>query len=127
MRGPCPGSKGGRLRNLCVSSRTKVWFGDIIAFRRLSLPGAGGEKIVVRLHQKGRHALRLTGGGVMRKYRCYFLDAQSHIIAAEIIECADDAAAQEAAARLLNDRQHHAAELWDGSRRVARLEREAAR
>lgn len=63
----------------------------------------------------------------MTKYRCYFLDAQSHIVAAEIIDCPDDAGAQRAAAQLLQERQHFALELWDGPRRVARLQREPAR
>jgi hypothetical protein len=63
----------------------------------------------------------------MAKYRCYFLDAQSHIVAAEVIDCPDDASAQQAAAQMLRSRQHHAIELWDGPRRVARLQREPAR
>lgn len=55
----------------------------------------------------------------MNDYRLYFMSAADHVLRAEDIECADDAAAF-AAARILD----HAAviEIWSGARLVGRVE-----
>lgn len=51
----------------------------------------------------------------MQTYRFYFLDADDHIKASEVMTCADDAAASAAAASLLEDRKSYAAiEVWRG-------------
>lgn len=67
------------------------------------------------------------GGGVendsalpaMPEYRLYYLDGADHILSAENFNAADDAAAiAEAHARCDRHLVCHAAELWQGSRRV---------
>jgi len=54
----------------------------------------------------------------MNDYRLYFMSADDHVLRAQDIECADDAAALEAA-RILD----HAAviEIWCGKRLVGRV------
>lgn len=54
----------------------------------------------------------------MNDYRLYFMSADDHVLRAQDLECADDAAALEAA-RVLD----HAAviEIWCGKRLVGRV------
>ena len=55
----------------------------------------------------------------MHVYRCYFLNADDHIEAFEVIEMAGLNDAVERALAMLKARpQHRSVELWDGSRRV---------
>jgi hypothetical protein len=63
----------------------------------------------------------------MQSYRCFAIDLDGHIAAADILECADDAAAARAARRVLE--QHAAAqrlEIWRLDRRIGVLTRDAA-
>ncbi len=63
----------------------------------------------------------------MVDYRCYILDAEDRIVQAHDLECATDADAQTTAEGLLTrDPYHRGAEVWRATRRVARLERDAA-
>jgi hypothetical protein len=55
----------------------------------------------------------------MHVYRCYFLDSEDHIKAAENIEAEALTKAIERALALLELRpQHRAIEIWEGERRV---------
>jgi hypothetical protein len=62
----------------------------------------------------------------MTSYRCFAIDLNGHIRAADIVDCADDAAAASAARQLLQ--QHPAArrlEIWHLDRCVSVLTRDA--
>jgi hypothetical protein len=55
----------------------------------------------------------------LHTYRCYLLDAQSHIASAEVIECVDDAAAKSRAREILAEKPNYRGiEIWDRDRRV---------
>lgn len=55
----------------------------------------------------------------LHTYRCYLLDAQSHIASAEVIECPDDDAAKSRAREILAEKPgYRAIEVWDRDRRV---------
>jgi hypothetical protein len=59
----------------------------------------------------------------MAPYRCYFLDRDYRIAAAEIIDAGELPEAIERAAALLRDRpRHHSIELWRGATLVYRPE-----
>ncbi len=57
----------------------------------------------------------------MAHYRLYFLDHTDHIRHAVSLECVDDS---QALALLEEHRDGRTLELWEGVRRVARLEAE---
>ncbi len=57
----------------------------------------------------------------MTHYRLYFLDHQDHIRHAVSLECDSD---EDALATLQDHRDGRTLELWEGVRRVARLEPE---
>ena len=60
--------------------------------------------------------------------RCYFLDAEDHIKAAEEIEAVSSAEAIERALAMLEDRpQHHGIEIWEGARRLFASRRDASK
>lgn len=55
----------------------------------------------------------------MHIFRCYFLNADDHIEAFEVIEVDSLREGIERSLAMLKARpQHHKVELWDGSRRV---------
>ena len=57
-------------------------------------------------------------------YRCYILDAEDHIVQAHDLDCESDAQAESAAEDLLaQDPYHRSVEVWQATRRVAKLER----
>lgn len=59
------------------------------------------------------------GRPIVNHYRCYFLDPEDHIKAAEDIECdALNEAVERALAMLRGRPQHHSIEVWQGARRV---------
>jgi hypothetical protein len=59
-------------------------------------------------------------------YRCYILDADDHIIQAHDLECETDAQASSAAEALLErDPYHGSVEVWNATRRVVKLQRDA--
>jgi hypothetical protein len=63
----------------------------------------------------------------MTGYRCYILDADGHIVQAHDLDCDTDAQARWAAEGLLaGDPYHRAAEVWKATRRVLKLEQDAA-
>jgi hypothetical protein len=52
-------------------------------------------------------------------YRCYLLDAQSHIALAEVIECFDDDEARLKARKILAEKPYYSGvEVWERDRRV---------
>ena len=57
----------------------------------------------------------------MIAYRCYLLDEDGHIKNVQVIECATDAAALEAAQRRLAAADCPAIEVWDKARRVGTI------
>ncbi len=60
-------------------------------------------------------------------YRCYILDAEDHILQAYEVECKDDAHAEATAGDLLaRDPYHRSVEVWERTRRIMKLERDAA-
>ena len=60
-------------------------------------------------------------------YRCYILDADDHIVQAHDVECETDAQAGSTAEGLLEgDPYHSSVEVWSATRRVMKLERDAA-
>lgn len=60
-------------------------------------------------------------------YRCYILDADNHIVQAHDLDCATDAEAELTAESLLaRDPYHGAVEVWKATKRVMKLERDAA-
>jgi hypothetical protein len=60
-------------------------------------------------------------------YRCYILDADDHIVQAHDLECETDAQAGSTAEGLLaRDPYHGSVEVWSATRRVMKLERDAA-
>jgi hypothetical protein len=55
----------------------------------------------------------------LRHYRCYLLDAQSHIVAAEDVMCADDKAAKSRARQILSEKpEFPSIEVWARSPRA---------
>jgi hypothetical protein len=63
----------------------------------------------------------------MTGYRCYILDGDDHIVQAHDVNCDTDAQAEATAAHLLaRDPYHLSAEIWCATRRVTKLERNAA-
>ncbi len=58
----------------------------------------------------------------MSDYRCFFLDDQDQVNAAEsLMDHADDAEAVDLAIRSLTERRHHrAVEVWDGDKFISR-------
>jgi hypothetical protein len=54
----------------------------------------------------------------MAQYRCYFLDAHSHVISFVTIITATDALACIEAGRLWRASPHHGVELWNGSHMI---------
>lgn len=61
----------------------------------------------------------------MQSYRVYFLDADDHIKAVEVITCADDATAKHQAAQLLSERDKFVSvEIWREKDLVHQLRRE---
>ena len=54
----------------------------------------------------------------MRAYRCYLMNTAKMITAVEVIECAGDDEARQAALRLLRERSPYAVEVWDEARKV---------
>lgn len=55
----------------------------------------------------------------MNSYRFYYLNERDHILDAEWVSCAGDAAAMaRAAAKLLSRRDSRGIEIWHGKRRV---------
>ncbi len=70
--------------------------------------------------------VRDQNGGVMVGYRCYILDAEDHIVQAHDLDCNTDAQAQAAAESLLIlDPYYGSAEVWEATRRIVKLDREA--
>ena len=62
----------------------------------------------------------------MRAYRCFFLDRDNQFATTEIIDCADDEAAELRAGKLLADRPwHEIVEVWHHARLVSRHHGEA--
>ncbi len=62
----------------------------------------------------------------MTAYRCFAIDLDGHIRAADVVDCANDAAAAQEAKRLLG--RHPAArclEIWHLDRRIGVLTRDA--
>jgi hypothetical protein len=55
----------------------------------------------------------------MPSYRCYFLDEQGHVRAAEDIDADALSEAIERALAMLKERDHHrSVEVWDGANRL---------
>jgi hypothetical protein len=55
----------------------------------------------------------------MHAYRCYLLDAQSHIACAEVVECRNDDEAKLRAREILAEKPgYRAIEVWDCGRCV---------
>jgi hypothetical protein len=55
----------------------------------------------------------------LRLYRCFLLDARSHIASAQVIACSDDDAAKLRAREILGDKPEcRGFELWELDRRV---------
>lgn len=54
----------------------------------------------------------------MQSYRCYLLNKDGRITAAEIIVCSDDEEARRVALGLQQERGSFAVEVWDQARRV---------
>jgi len=70
------------------------------------------------------HSFAPSGSSIGRTrpvahYRLYFLDRQDHIRQAVSLECADD---EEALASVEEHRDGRTVELWQGVRRVIRIE-----
>ena len=64
----------------------------------------------------------------MAGYRCYVLDADDHIVQAHDLDCETDAQAKSTAEGLLGrDPYHGSVEVWNFTRRVMKLQRDAAR
>jgi hypothetical protein len=81
--------------------------------------GASGHRIERVLGE-----VATTTTTIMQTYRIYFLDADDHIKAVEVIDCADDAAAAAIAGALLDERKSYAAiEVWRGKDRVHQARR----
>ena len=56
---------------------------------------------------------------MMHTYRCYLLNARSHIAGVEVIECSDDCIARRRAKQILAARPTFSGvEIWEGGRRV---------
>jgi hypothetical protein len=63
----------------------------------------------------------------MASYRCYILDGDDHIIQAHDLDCETDAEAESTAADFLGwDPYYGSVEVWKATRRVMKLERDAA-
>src|SRR6185312_9198641 len=65
-------------------------------------------------------------GGIMTMYRCYFLGGDSKIKSAEVIECATDADALEAAKQKIATSDYPTIEVWNRARRVGIVDRREA-
>jgi hypothetical protein len=64
----------------------------------------------------------------MAGYRCYVLDADDHIVQAHDLDCETDAQAKSTAEGLLGrDPYHGSVEVWNFTRKVTKLQRDAAR
>ena len=62
----------------------------------------------------------------MASYRCYIFDPDDHIVQAHDLDCETDAQAESTAERLLGqDPYHGSVEVWNATRRVTKLERDA--
>ena len=61
----------------------------------------------------------------MATFRLYGCDAAGKIVFGDFIECADEAAARELALPYLE--KHASVEVWDGGRRLFRLENDRPR
>jgi hypothetical protein len=61
----------------------------------------------------------------MTSYRVYGCDAAGKIVFGDFIECADEAAAREAALVYLN--RYASVEVWDGKTRLFKLEAKPAK
>jgi hypothetical protein len=60
-------------------------------------------------------------------YRCYIFDADDHIVQAHDLDCETDAEAESTAQSLLGwDPYHGSVEVWKATRRVMKLDRDAA-
>jgi hypothetical protein len=66
-------------------------------------------------------------GMAMSSYRCYFLDAASHVAEDRFVECTTDCLAQASADALLADTAYPAMEIWDGGRFVCQVTRQGGR
>jgi hypothetical protein len=62
----------------------------------------------------------------MTMYRCYFLGGDSKIKSAEVIECATDADALEAAKQKIATSDYPTIEVWNRARRVGIVDRSEA-
>jgi len=63
----------------------------------------------------------------MRAYRCYLLNQDGVVSATELIECAGDGDAQQAALKLFREAaQYYAVEVWDQAKQIFRRTRDAA-
>ncbi len=63
----------------------------------------------------------------MVAYRCYILDADGHIVQAHDLDCETDVQARWIAESLLTcDPYHRAAEIWNATTRVMKIERDTA-
>ena len=58
-------------------------------------------------------------GDAVADYRLYFMDRSDHIARALALQCEDD---EEALRVVAGHRHQHAMELWQGARRVSRIE-----
>lgn len=62
----------------------------------------------------------------MRAYNFYFLNKAGMIAAVELVECAGDAEAQQAALTMLHSTHHHSVEIRDQARLVSSQGRDPA-
>jgi hypothetical protein len=66
-------------------------------------------------------------GECMVAYRCYVLDAEDHVVQAHELVCENDAQAESAAGDFLaQDPYNRSVEVWEATRRLMTLRREAA-
>jgi hypothetical protein len=57
----------------------------------------------------------------VQQFRCYFLDMRDRIVAAEVVDAADDQEAIELALAMLKARpRHYTIEVWRGAKRIYR-------
>jgi hypothetical protein len=64
------------------------------------------------------HGAGEADGRNAHAYHCFFMNTEKMITAVEVIECADDADAGQAALRLLRERSPYAVEVWNDARKV---------
>jgi hypothetical protein len=67
-------------------------------------------------------ACKARGSRAMKTYRCYFLNDMDHIASVELISCQYDDDATTMATKLLKGRRQRTAEVWDGDRKVIRID-----